>query len=121
MFKFKAKNKVVVVYTKQELKDAMKKNEPYIEVKGDLAKQLKWIGKLSHKQILLLIPAVASVVIPGAGPAISATAIASITGTEIAGIILASTVFAGVVLGILKGYNVEADISEDTVKLTCKK
>lgn len=25
MFKFKAKNKVVVVYTKQELKDAMKK------------------------------------------------------------------------------------------------
>ena len=37
----------VVVSSKEELKTAIKRKEPYIEVQGDLAKKMKWMGKLS--------------------------------------------------------------------------
>ena len=36
----------VVVSSKEELKTAIKRKEPYIEVQGDLAKKMKWMGKL---------------------------------------------------------------------------
>ena len=45
----KKKNSInkVVVSSKEELKTAIKRKEPYIEVQGDLAKKMKWMGKLS--------------------------------------------------------------------------
>lgn len=42
----------VVVSSKEELKTAIKRKEPYIEVQGDLAKKMKWMGKLSSVKSL---------------------------------------------------------------------
>lgn len=41
----KKKNNInkVVVSSKEELKTAIKRKEPYIEVQGDLAKKMKWM------------------------------------------------------------------------------
>ena len=43
----KKKNSInkVVVSSKEELKTAIKRKEPYIEVQGDLAKKMTFIGK----------------------------------------------------------------------------
>lgn len=49
----KKKNSInkVVVSSKEELKTAIKRKNPYIEVQGDLAKKMKWMGKLSSAKI----------------------------------------------------------------------
>ena len=53
----KKKNSInkVVVSSKEELKTAIKRKEPYIEVQGDLAKKMKWMGKLSSVKIAAII------------------------------------------------------------------
>ena len=37
----------VVVTTKEQLKSAVNRKEAYIEIQGDLARKLQWMGKLS--------------------------------------------------------------------------
>jgi hypothetical protein len=124
MFGGKKEEKIVaVVKTKDELKAAVKRNEPCIEVTGNLAKNMKWMVKLSKKQItalvaLLGVGTAATVVSPVATPAIVA-ATTGITGAEIAQIIFASSLGIAMICSIFKGYDVEASM-DGTVRLTRK-
>ena len=64
----KKKNNInkVVVSSKEELKTAIKRKEPYIEVQGDLAKKMKWMGKLSSVKIAAIIALLTSLAaVPG--------------------------------------------------------
>ena len=65
----KKKNSInkVVVSSKEELKTAIKRKEPYIEVQGDLAKKMKWMGKLSSVKIAAIIALLLRKV-PGGSP-----------------------------------------------------
>ena len=66
----KKKNNInkVVVSSKEELKTAIKRKEPYIEVQGDLAKKMKWMGKLSSVKIAAIIALLTSLAaVPGGG------------------------------------------------------
>lgn len=44
-----------IVKTKEELKAAIKRKEPYIEVQGDFANKMKWMGRLSKKKVAVFI------------------------------------------------------------------
>jgi hypothetical protein len=117
------KNNATVVKTKDELKAAVKRNEPYIEVVGDLAKNIKWMTKLSKKQIAALVALLgagtaATVASPVATPAIVA-ATTGITGAEIAQIIFASSLGIAIICSVFNGYDVEASM-DGKVKLTKK-
>jgi hypothetical protein len=117
------KNNATVVRTKDELKAAIKRNESCIEVTGDLAKNMKWMVKLSKKQItalvaLLGVGTAATVASPVATPAIVA-ATTEITGAGIAQIIFASSLGIAMICSVYKGYDVEASM-DGTVKLTRK-
>ena len=66
----KKKNSInkVVVSSKEELKTAIKRKEPYIEVKGDLAKKMKWMMNLSSVKIAAIIALLTSLAaVPGGG------------------------------------------------------
>jgi hypothetical protein len=117
------KNNATVVRTKDELKAAIKRNESCIEVTGDLAKNMKWMVKLSKKQItalvaLLGVGTAAAVASPVATPAIVA-ATTEITGAGIAQIIFASSLGIAMICSVYKEYDVEASM-DGTVKLTRK-
>jgi hypothetical protein len=117
------KNNATVVRTKDELKAAIKRNESCIEVTGDLAKNMKWMVKLSKKQItalvaLLGVGTAATVASPVATPAIVA-ATTEITGAGIAQIIFASSLGIAMICSVYKEYDVEASM-DGTVKLTRK-
>jgi hypothetical protein len=117
------KDNVTVVKTKDELKAAVKRKEPCIEVTGDLAKNMKWMGKLSKKQIAALIALLGAgtataVASPIATPALTA-ATAEITGVEIAKLIFACSLGITMIIGIFKGYDVEVGL-DGNVKLTKK-
>lgn len=122
MFDFiKNKNKKVI-YTKDELACAISNKEPEIIVGGELAKQLKWIAKLSPGKVTLLIGALA-LLIPTLGPELAVTSslvgvsgVAEIVGVDIAKIIIASGLSISVILSVLKGYNVE--IEKNKLRLT---
>lgn len=127
MFGYLKNKKDKTIYTKEELKKAISNKEPEIIVGGDLAKQLKWIAKLSVVKIGLLIAALGSLAIATGGTSIAATGVASLTATsgvadivgeEIAMIIFCSGLSIAIILSILKGYNVE--IEGNKVKLTTK-
>lgn len=133
MFGYLKNKKDKTIYTKEELKKAISNKEPEIIVGGDLAKQLKWIAKLSVVKIGLLIVALGSLAIATGGTSIAATGVASLTaasgiaatsgvadivGEEIAMIIFCSGLSIAIILSILKGYNVE--IEGNKVKLTIK-
>lgn len=112
----------IVVKTKEELKAAVRRKEPCIEVQGDLAKNLKWIKKLTKPQAAALAALLASAVIPFPIAPVSAvasrSAVTAITGGEIAAIIFAGGISAALILAILNGYQVE--ISGDKILLTKK-
>ena len=124
----KGREKAVSVKTVEELNAAIKRKEACIEVRGDLVRKLGWIKKLTKIQIVGLAALLASAVIPSpvapiAGISFLAAAtpmaaISSVTGTEIAKIILATGISASLVLAILKGY--DAEIQKDKVVLTKK-
>ena len=66
----KKKNSInkVVVSSKEELKTAIKRKNPYIEVQGDLAKKMKWMGKLSSAKIAAIIALLTPLAaVPGGG------------------------------------------------------
>ena len=115
----------VIVTTKEQLKTAVNQKKEHIEIQGDLARKLRWIGLLSPRKIAALTVALATaagvatigvptvgapVAIGGAAVSItaaSAAPIIEITGGEMAATILASGVAVALLLSILKGYEVE--------------
>lgn len=120
----KQMEKKIIVKTKEELKAAIKRKEPCIEVQGDLAIKIKWIKKLTRPQVVALAALLASAAIPSPASPISAVvsmpAVTAITGSEIASIIFAGGVSAALILAILKGYNVEIRKGEKSMLLTKK-
>lgn len=113
-----------IVKTKEELKEAVKRKEPYIEVQGDLVIKIKWMKKLTRPQAVALAALLTSAVMPSPASPVSAvvsiSAVTAITGGEIAAIIFAGGVSAALILAILKGYNVELREGEKSVLLTKK-
>lgn len=119
--KKKGSNKVVVS-TKEELKAAVKRKEPYIEVQGDLAKKMKWMGKLSPAKaagmVALLVPLMLT---PAGGAAVSAQLFAAngiigVTEGNIA-VCIIGVLGIATIIGILKGYNVEVEAGQVSLKL----
>lgn len=118
MFGKKKNENVVVVTTKEELEAAIKSKKPNIEVRGSLAKKIKWMAKLNRAAIIALVPllVVAGGTTGGlaAGLAIPAgVAATGITGGQI----VACALSASVIIAIIKGYNVEVD-AKGIVRLT---
>lgn len=115
----KKEPKRVVVTTKEQLKTAVNQNKEYIEIQGDLARKLQWIGKLSSARLykltgVLAAAAGATAVGVVGGPmtgipiaAVSAVAVTNVTGAGVAAVILASGVTVTLILSVLKGYEVE--------------
>lgn len=115
----------VVVTTKEQLKTAVNQKKEHIEIKGDLARKLQWLGLLSPRKIAALtvvlatVTGVATIGVTTVGApiaiggatvslaAVSAAPIIEITGGEMAATILASGVAVALLLSILKGYEVE--------------
>ena len=105
----------VVVTTKEQLKSAVNRKEAYIEIQGDLARKLQWMGKLSSAKLyklagVLTAAAVGVVGGPVAGvpiAAVSAAAVTNVTGAGVAAVILASGVTITLIVSVLKGYEVE--------------
>lgn len=121
MFGKKVKNeKPVVVTTKEELKTAIKNKKPCIEVHGEIAKKIKWMTKLNRAASLALLPLLAVVGGPmsAAFAVPAAAASAGITAAEITLAVIA--ISAGMVIAIIKGYNVEVDV-KGIVRLQMKK
>lgn len=116
------KEEVTVVTTKKELNEAVKMKKPCIEVQGDLAKQVKWIKKLTPAKTAALIALLSAAAIPSPVAPISAVvataAVVEITGAEIATIILTAGLSATMILGVLKNYDIE--FSKSGIKLNRK-
>lgn len=115
----------VTVSSANELKAAVKKKEQNIEVTGELAKKLKWMVKLSPKKITAIIGVLATVgaTVPltgGASALAVAPAMTAVTGTELATLILACSISVGVLVALLKDYDVEIGQGEMTVRFTKK-
>jgi len=113
MKKNKESNRVVVT-SKEQLKTAINQKKEHIEIQGDLARELKWIGKLSPGKIAALSAVLALAVggattigAPVSVAALSVASVATVTGSEIAAIILASGMTVTLLLAILQGYEVE--------------
>ena len=107
----KTKNKKpVVVTTKGELKAAIKSKKSNIEVQGDLARKMKWMTKLNRAAFVALVPVLitSSLAFGGATAGLAvpaAVSAAGITGEDI----LLCTLSVGIIIAIVKGYDIEAD------------
>ncbi len=119
--KKKGTNKIVVS-TKEELKAAIKRKEPYIEVQGDLAKKMKWMGKLTPAKAAGMAALLTSVMLnPAGGAAVSAqllvaNGIMDVTAGNIA-VCIIGVLGIATIIGILKGYNVEVEAGQVSLKL----
>lgn len=118
------KPSAVLATTKQELNAAIKRKEPLIEVRGNLARQLIWVKKLSPAKIAALAALLASAAIPSPITPISAVvspaAIVAVTGPEIAKIILACGISGALILSVIKGYNIRVEHNNTALILTAK-
>ena len=118
MFGKKKNENVVVVTTKEELKAAIKSKKPNIEVKGSLAKKIKWMAKLNRAAIIALVPLLVAASVPTAGLTASLAVPAAVATTGITGgEIVACALSASVIIAIIKGYNIEVD-AKGIVRLT---
>ena len=54
--KTKGIENVTIVTTKEQLKTAISRKAVYIEVRGDLAKKMNWMAKLSQKIAFIITP-----------------------------------------------------------------
>lgn len=122
----KREKKKVVVRTKEELKAAVNRKEPCIEVQGTLAKKMQWMGKLQRKQLLALIAGLTTAAATSSllGPAgIKTLAIqAKIPAVQIEAAISAITIVGiATILAILKNYDVvELGVSAGECRLELK-
>ena len=112
----KKKNSInkVVVSSKEELKTAIKRKEPYIEVQGDLAKKMKWMGKLSSVKIAAIIALLTSLAaVPGGG-----VLTVSVEAAEAnVAIYVISILGIATIIGIFRGYNVEVETGKVSLRL----
>lgn len=127
------KGKVTIVTTKEQLKAAVNRRDSCIEVRGDLAKKMNWMAKLSKKKIAIIIAALTGVAVIAPVPATTGASIAVTKGVALAAgkgaSIAAGTIskeavtFLGtmVVVAILKGYNIELETPNGYLKLTINK
>ena len=119
----KKKNNInkVVVSSKEELKTAIKRKEPYIEVQGDLAKKMKWMGKLSSVKIAAIIALLTSLAaVPGGGvltvSALTAGGVVEAAEVNVA-IYVISILGIATIIGIFRGYNVEVETGKVSLRL----
>lgn len=124
----KKKNNInkVVVSSKEELKTAIKRKEPYIEVQGDLAKKMKWMGKLSSVKIAAIIALLTSLAaVPGGGVltvraltvrALTAGGVVEAAEVNVA-IYVISILGIATIIGIFRGYNVEVETGKVSLRL----
>lgn len=126
------KGKVTVVTTKEQLKAAVNRKDSCIEVRGDLAKKMNWMAKLSKKKIAIVIAALtgAAVIVPvpamvGGSMVITKSCLAAGTGASIAAREVSTEAVAILgtiaVIAILKGYNIELGTVNGYLKLTKNK
>ena len=117
----KKKNSInkVVVSSKEELKTAIKRKEPYIEVQGDLAKKMKWMGKLSSVKIAAIIALLTSLAaVPGGGVLTALTAGGVVEAAEVnVAIYVISILGIATIIGIFRGYNVEVETGKVSLRL----
>lgn len=115
----KENKKVTIVTTKEQLKAAVNRKDSCIEVRGDLAKKMNWIAKLSKKKAALIIAALtgAAMAIPVTGGV--SLAAAGAMSTEVVALVTALGV--AVVVAILNGYSVKADVLNGILILTKSK
>ncbi len=117
----KKTEKKVIVKTKEELKAAVKRKEPCIEVQGDLANKMKWMGKLSKVQIAAFIPLLSTAALNPLA-ADSVVMIQSTVGAikTAAVICLLTTIGSVTIIAIYKGYDVDITIDSMTIRLIRK-
>lgn len=112
----KKKSNAIVVTEKEQLNAAIKRKEPEVEIQGELAKKLKWMGKIKAASIIAILGS--GVLISTAGfPVIAASTV--FTGAEIAEIIMACGLSASLILSIYKGYDVKV-LANGTIYLKSK-
>ena len=121
MFGMKSNRKVVIVTTKSELANAIKQKEPCIEIKGELAQKMKWLGKIKPSEK----NALACTLQKNEALIATATAVPSLSSkigldAEIALAILACGLSAVLIIGIIKGYDIEVIHGGSTIKITAK-
>lgn len=122
--KRKSKHKRVVVTTKEELKTAINKKEPYIEVQGNLVNKMKWMGKISKKKIAaltaLLLAAASNPVT--ATTAVGVTAVEGAVGVGSAAAVIGLISVLGIVtiVAIFKDYEIEVEVEGHSLRLTKK-
>lgn len=111
----------VVVKTKEELKAAVKRKELCIEVQGDLANKMKWMGKISKKKIAALIALLATAAFNPLAAG-SAVAIQGVVGATEAGSAMAFIILVGAatIIAIYKGYDIGITINPVRIILTKK-
>lgn len=110
------KENATVVTTKEQLKAAVNRKEAFIEVRGDLAKKMNWMAKLSKKKTAIIIAGLTGAAI--AAPATGGTSLAAagVVSTEVMVLV---TLLGGItVIAILNDYNIEADAGNGVLKLT---
>lgn len=117
----KDKKNVLIVTTKQELEAAVKRKEPYIEVQGELVKKLRWMHRLSSADRRRYLNAISSMTASDSVSAVSASVLGGAAVAEVIGYILAGAMAATLIIGILKGYDVEIEAGGLKAKITAKK
>lgn len=125
----------MIVKTKQDLESALKNKVEYFEVEGELAEQLKKgqkITTLSKVALSVLTASIAGIALAPATGGVSgvmglttATAIATLTGLEIAVIMTVAFVGVRMLMALYKDYEVEYEYEIDPKggksKLKCTK
>lgn len=113
--------KVTVVTTKEQLKAAVNRKDTYIEVKGDLAKKMNWMAKLSKKKIAMIAAWITAAGALATAPATGGASLA-VAGVASADVIAVVIILGGiVVIAILNNYDIEADAVNKVLKLTKNK
>lgn len=123
MFGKNKKEDVTIVTTKEQLKAAVNRKDTYIEVRGDLAKKMNWMAKLSKKKIALIIACLTgttgAAVVAAPVTAGASFAAAGVASADVMPIVL---ILGGiVVIAILNNYDIEADAVNKVLKLTKNK
>lgn len=113
------KGKVTVVTTKEQLKVAVNRKDSCIEVRGDLAKKMNWMAKLSKKKIAIVIAALTGTIATAPVTAGVSLAAGTVVSTEV--LVLTALLGTVVVIAILSDYSIEADVAKRTLRLTKNK
>ena len=123
MFGKNKKENVTIVTTKEQLKAAVNRKDTCIEVRGDLAKKMNWMAKLSKRKISLIIACLTgttgAAVVAAPVTAGASLAAAGVASADVMPIVL---ILGGiVVIAILNNYDIEADAVNKVLKLTKNK